>query len=124
MMKMVLGTNNPLILSTAQRPLWWKAQKAKFSQDTLGKNVVQKLTNNPGMRTTELFYKTIELMKKNSRDSSAFISDLSFPPASIAAARMYEGENRPHYMSGFLSCYESTKKGIRWHPKGFKSQDR
>lgn len=60
---MVLGTNNPLILSTAQSPLWWKAQKAKFSQDTLGKNVVQKLTNNPGMRTTELSYKTAELTK-------------------------------------------------------------
>lgn len=63
MLQMVLGTNNRLILSTAQSPLWWKAQKVKFSQDTLGKNVVQKLTNNPGMTTTELSYKTAELTK-------------------------------------------------------------
>lgn len=34
------------------------AQAVKFSYGTLGKTAAQRLTNNPGMRITELLYKT------------------------------------------------------------------
>lgn len=40
----------------------------------------------------------------------------------MAAVHMCEAENGPHHTPGVLSCYGSTKKGICWHPKGFKSQ--